>query len=382
MRAYKTELRLTDEQKNKILRTLGTCRFVYNMYLAHNKEVYEREKRFVSAMEFAKWLNNVFLPNNTDYSWIKEVSTKSVRKSIFNAETAFKRFFKKQSKFPKFKKKGKQDVKMYLDMNGNLKTILCERHRVKVPTLGWLQLKEYGYFPTNQIITGGTISVKAGHFYISVTTKESTTIAQSNTNEPIGIDLGVKFLATCSNGMVFNNINKSSDVKKLEKKLRREQRSLSRKLENKKGGGTATEGHNIRKSVLKVQRLHFKLSNIRSNYINNVISTLVKTKPEYITIEDLNISGMMKNRHLSKAIQNQCFYYFISKLAIKCSTHGIELRIVDRFFPSSKMCHACGKIKHDLKLSDRTYVCDCGYSEDRDKNASDNLVDAKVYRIA
>ena len=204
--------------------------------------------------------------------------------------------------------------------------------------------------------------------------------AVKSINQGIGIDLGIKDLAICSNKQVFENINKSKEVKRLEKKLEREQRSLSRMYENKKKGETTQK--NIQKQKRKVQRVYHRLDNIRTDYINKAIAEIVKTKPSYITIEDLNISGMMKNKHLSKAISQQKLYEFRTKLTNKCHQNNIELRIVDRWFSSSKICNCCGNVKKDLKLSDRTYICTCGYVADRDYNASLNLRDCKDYQIA
>ena len=157
-------------------------------------------------------------------------------------------------------------------------------------------------------------------------------------------------------------------------------RCLSHKYENRKKGESAQK--NIQKQKLKVQKLYHRLDNIRTDYINKTIAGIVKTKPSYITIEDLNISGLMKNRHLSKAVASQKFYEFRTKLRTKCDDNGIELSMVDRFYPSSKICHNCGCIKKELKLSDRSYDCVCGYVEDRDFNASLNLRDAKTYEVA
>lgn len=387
LKSYKTEIKPTKEQIQTINKTIGTCRFVYNFYLAHNKESYKKEKKFVSGMNFSKWLNNVYLKENPEYSWIKEVSSKSVKQSIMNADRAFKRFFKGQSKFPNFKKKGKSDVKMYFVKTDTKVIIPCERHRIKIPTLGWVRIKEKGYIPTNHdthIIKSGTVSYKAGRYYVSVLVEERESLKSELNNFGIGIDLGVKDFAICSNGITKKNINKTARLKKLEKQLKREQRCLSRKYEDykkrsKKGEATR---QNIQKQITKVQSLHQRITNIRTDYINKCISEIVKTKPSYITIEDLNVSGMMKNRHLSKAVAQQKFYEFRSKLDAKCKRNGIELRIVDRWFPSSKMCHNCGCIKTDLKLSNREYICDCGYHTDRDFNASLNLRDAKTYKIA
>lgn len=390
LKSYKTEINPTTEQKQKINRTIGVCRYIYNFYLAYNQEVYKTERRFVSGMDFSKWLNNEFIPNNSEFHWIKDVSSKSVKQSIMNAETAFKNFFKGKSGFPRFKKKTKSDVKMYFVKTDARVIIQCERHRIKIPTLGWVRLKEKGYIPTNPntyIIKSGSVSYKAGRYYVSVLVEEQEREKVRLNNFGLGIDLGLKDFAICSDGKTYKNINKSSQIRKLEKKLRREQRKLSRKYEsckklnkNLKRGATR---QNIQKQKLKVQKLHQRLDNVRTDYLNKVISELVKTKPMWITIEDLNVSGMMKNRHLSKAIAQQKFFEFRIKLLAKCNLHGIELRVVDRFYPSSKICHCCGSVKSDLRLSDRTYHCDeCGYTEDRDYNASLNLRDCQTYKIA
>ena len=259
----------------------------------------------------------------------------------------------------------------------------CERHRLKIPTLGWVRIKEKGYIPTSKdgyVVRSGTISIKAGRYYVSVLVELPDVKVASNNNEGIGIDLGIKDFAIISNGKTYKNINKSARLKKLEKQLRREQRCLSRKYENLKKGESTQK--NIQKQKLKVQKLYHRISNIRTDYINKVIAEIVKTKPSYITIEDLNVSGMMKNRHLSKAVASQKFYEFRTKLKAKCDENGIELRVVDRWYPSSKLCHCCGTIKKDLKLSDRIYRCGCGYVEDRDVNAALNLKDALTYKIA
>ena len=387
LKSFKTEINPSKEQIVKINKTIGTCRYIYNFYLAHNKELYDKGEKFKSGKSFSVWLNNEYLPNNPDKLWIKDVSSKAVKKSIENGCTAFMRFFNHQSNYPKFKKKDKSDVKMYFVRSDAKSTIKCERHRIKIPTFGWVRLKEKGYIPTTKdgyIIKSGTISKKAGRYYVSVLVELPEPNIINNSNDGIGIDLGIKDLAIVSDGKVFKNINKGSKVKRLEKRLRREQRRLSRKYEfrKKKGGITATASANIQKQKLKVQKLYHRLNNIRTDYISKTIAEIVKTKPSYITIEDLNVSGMMKNKHLSKAVASQKLYEFRTKLKAKCDDNGIELRIVDRWYPSSKLCHCCGAIKKNLKLSDRIYKCDCGYIEDRDFNASLNLRDALTYEIA
>ena len=382
LKSFKTEIDPTDGQKIKINKTIGTCRYVYNFYLGHNKSLYDKDEKFMTGKSFSVWLNNEYIPNNPNKAWLKEAYSKAVKKSIENAYTAFTRFFKHQSAFPNFKKKGKSDVKMYFVKN-NPKDCFCERHRINIPTLGWVRLKEKGYIPMTKDgwkIKSGTVSIKAGRYYVSVLVEISDTQVANNSNEGIGIDLGLKDLAVVSNGKTYKNINKSARIRRLEKQLRREQRCLSRKYENLKKGESTQK--NIQKQKLKVQRLHQKIDNIRTDYINKTIAEIVKTKPSYITIEDLNVSGMMKNKHLSKAVASQKFYEFRTKLKAKCDDNGIELRIADRWYPSSKMCHYCGSIKNALKLTDRIYRCSCGYTEDRDFNASLNLRDTVTYKVA
>ena len=383
LKSFKTEINPTEEQKARIRRTIGTCRYVYNFYLGHNKALHDNGEKFMTGKSFSLWLNNEYIPDNPDKTWIREVYSKAVKKSIEDGCTAFTRFFKHQSDFPKFKKKGKSDVKMYFVRN-NPKDCQCERHRLKIPTLGWVRIKEKGYIPTTKdgyMIRSGTVSVKAGRFYVSVLVEIPDVNIDNNSNEGIGIDLGLKDLAIVSNGKTYRNINKSAGLKKLEKQLIREQRSLSRKYENLKKG-ESTQRANIQKQRLKVQKLHHKMDNIRTDYINKTIAEIVKIKPSYITIEDLNVKGMMKNRCLSKAVASQKFYEFRTRLKAKCDENGIELRVADRFYPSSKTCHHCGSVRKNLKLSDRIYRCECGYVADRDLNAALNLKDAKTYRIA
>ncbi len=383
LKSFKTEINPTEEQKVKIRKTIGTCRYIYNFYLAHNKELHDNGEKFMSGKSFSVWLNNEYLPQNPDKLWIKEVSSKSVKRSIENGCVAFTRFFKHQSAFPNFKKKGKSDVKMYFVKN-NPKDCRCERHRMNIPSLGWVRMKEKGYVPTTKdgyVIKSGHVSIKADRYYVSVLIEIPNNKIANHSNEGIGIDLGLKDFAIVSNGKTYKNINKSAKLKKLEKQLIREQRSLSRKYENLKEG-ESTQRANIQKQKLKVQKVHHKIDDIRTDYINKTIAEMVKTKPSYITIEDLNVSGMMKNKHLSKAVASQKFYEFRTKLQAKCKENGIELRVVDRWYPSSKTCHCCGAIRKDLKLSDRIFQCDCGYIEDRDFNAALNLRDATTYEVA
>ena len=383
MKTYKTEILLSDEQKERFLRTIGTCRFVYNLFLQTNKELYEKNKdtdlpKYMNNFEFSKWINNVFIKNNPEYSWIKQVSSKSIRRTIDNANVAYTRFFRHQSKFPRFKKRDKNECRMYFVKTDAKAKIRCERHRIKIPTLGWCKLKEFGFIPTNKIVKSGTITKQAGRFYVSVRVEEDIEIKQRNKNDGLGIDLGVKNFAVLSDGARYKTLKQQ----KLNKRLVREQKALSRKYKakkkNKKEGATHK---NIEKPKLRVQKIYQRIANTRNDYQNKVIAEIIKREPSFITIEDLNVRGMMKNRHLSRAIANQGFSQFVSKLKYKCYLNGIELRQVGRFYPSSKTCCLCGQIKNDLKLSDRVYRCDCGNIIDRDYNASINLKNAREYKV-
>lgn len=383
MRTYKTEIILNSEQEEKFLRTIGTCRFVYNLFLQKNKELYEKNKdtdspKYMDNYEFSKWLNNEFIPNNPECSWIKEVSSKSIRHAIDNSNIAFRRFFKHESKFPRFKKRDRNECGMYFVRTNRNTKIKCERHRIKIPTLGWCKLKEFGFIPTNKPIKSGTITKQAGRFYVSVLVDEEVEIKQHNKGDGLGIDLGVKDFAVLSDGTKYKTLKQN----KLTKRLLREQKTLSRKYEAKKQNKKEDATYkNIDKQKLRVQRLHQRIANVRSDYQNKIIAEIIRREPSFITIEDLNVRGMMKNRHLSKAIANQGFSQFVNKLKYKCYLNGIELRQVDRFYASSKICCVCGQIKSDLKLSDRVYRCDCGNIIDRDYNASINLKNAREYKV-
>ena len=229
LKSFKTEINPTEEQKTKIRKTIGTCRFIYNFYLAHNKKLHEDGKKFMSSNKFRIWLNNEYLPQHPEYSWIKEAYSKAVTQSVNNGQTAFTRFFNHESAFPNFKKKGKSDVKMYFVKN-NPKDCHCERHRIKIPSLGWVRIKEKGYIPTTKdgyVIKSGSVSIKADRYYVSVLVEVSDNKTINHFDEGIGIDLGLKDFAIVSNGRTYQNINKSAKLKKLERQLIRQQSCIS-----------------------------------------------------------------------------------------------------------------------------------------------------------
>ena len=382
-KSIKIELKLTNEQKIQVNKTIGVERFIYNEYIKYNQEQYKSNNKFVSAFDFSKYINNVYLPNNPDKKWIKDVSSKSVKQAMIYGEKAFKKFFKGLSAFPVFKKKGKNELGAYFVKN-NKTDFEFYRHKIKIPTLKFVRVKEYGYIPKNANIKSGTISKIADRYFLSLVIEVEDTIKATNTNtKGLGVDLGIKDTAICSNGMVFKNINKTKKVKKIKKKIKREQRKMARSVEYSKSNKIKLkELKNFNKKKLKVQRLFYKLNCIRDDYNNKMVDEITRTKLKYITIENLKVSNMMKNKHLSKAIQEQNFYTIRTKLINKCKERNIELRLVDTFYPSSKTCSCCGNIKKDLKLNDRIYKCsNCGLEIDRDYNASINLEKAKVYKV-
>ena len=382
-KAIKIELKLTEEQKIKVNKTIGVERFIYNEYIKYNQEQYKLGNRFVSAFDFSKYINNVYLPNNPDKKWIKDVSSKSVKQAMIYGEKAFKNFFKGLNSFPVFKKKCKNEIGAYFVKN-NKTDFEFYRHKIKIPTLKFVRLKEYGYIPKNANIKSGTVSKIADRYFLSLVIEVDDIVPTFNTStKGLGIDLGVKSTAICSDGMVFANINKTKKVKKLKKKLKREQRSLSRSVEYSKSNNIKLKDlKNFSKKKLKLQRIFYRLSCIRNDYNNKIVNEITRTKLKYITIEDLKVSNMMKNKYISKVIQEQNFYTIRTKLIDKCKERNIELRTVDTFYPSFKLCSCCGNIKKDLKLKDRIYkCCNCGIEIDRDYNASINLEKAQNFKI-
>ena len=382
-KALKIELKLTVAQKIKVCQTIGTERFIYNEYIKYNQEQYKLGNKFISANDFSKYLNNIYLPNNPDKRWIKDVSSKSVKQAMTYGEKAFKRFFKGLSSFPIFKKKGRNELGAYFVKN-NKKDFEFYRHKIKIPTLKFVRVKEYGYIPKNTNIKSGTITKIANRYFLSLIIEVKDIVKTENTStKGLGIDLGIKDTAICSDGKIFKNINKTIKVKKLKKKLKREQRKMSRSIEYSKSKKIKLqELKNFNKKKLKVQKIFYRLNCIRDDYNNKMVNEITRAKLKYITIEDLKVSNMIKNKHLSKAIQEQNFYSIRTKLINKCKERNIELRLVDTFYPSSKICSCCGNIKKDLKLNDRNYKCyNCGIEMDRDYNASINLEKANIYKI-
>ena len=314
-----------------------------------------------------------------EYKWLNEVSSNVTKQAIKDACNTYKRFFKGQCKYPKFKSKKYSTPAFYQD---NCKIQFTDTH-VKVEgfsmskrrnkqKLNWIRLCEKGRIPTNCRYMNPRFTYDGLYWYVSVGFEVDITNTLAS-NEGIGIDLGIKDLAVCSNGSTYKNINKIQKVKKLEKRKRRLQRSISRRYEKNKKGVSYCKTSNIIKREKELLKVNKRLTNIRKNYLHQTTTEIIRRKPSFICMEDLNVRGMMKNRHLSKAVQQQGFYEFRRQIEYKSEWSNIPVIIADRFFPSSKLCSCCGTVKTDLKLSDRTYKCECGNVIDRDFQASLNL---------
>ena len=377
VKAIKVMLVPNNVQQTKMFQYAGASRFAYNWALAKEKENYEKGGKFILDTELRKEFTR--LRNSDEYAWLLNVSNNVTKQAIKDACSAYKNFFKGLQRYPRFKSKKKSTPKFYQD---NIKIQFSDTHvkfegfssskKINKQKQNWVRLAEHGRIPTNAKYMNQRISFDGLNWWISVCV-EFPDFKETLNDDGIGIDLGIKDLAVCSDGNTYKNINKSQTVKKLEKRKRRLQRSVSRKYEQNKEKGKYCKTNNIVKNEKLLLKVNHRLANIRKNYLNQTTSEIVNRKPRFICIEDLNVSGMMKNRHLSKAVQNQGFFEFRKQLECKCADNGIQLIVADRFYPSSKLCSCCGNIKKDLKLSDRVYRCGCGNVIDRDFQASLNL---------
>lgn len=388
MKAYKTEIYPTKDQIKLIHQTCGNVRYIYNQYIAFNFKRLDKNESIISGYDYSKMINH----DPTIPSWLKTVSSKALKQAIMNANDALWAYLKGDKGKPKFKKKSKYNS-FYLTQG-----IKVERHRIFLPTLKWVRLKEFGYIPKD--ISSVTVSVKNGRYYISCLSKTETDERVATSGEGIGIDFGLKdqFI---TKDQTIRSINKSKKVRKLEKKLRREQRSLSRRYESnmtnkvyyksgaKKGQLKSFEWirplhecKNLRKQQLIVNKLYERLSRIRTDYNRKALQSILKRKPSFIVIEDINVKGLMKNKHLSKAISQAQWYMSRVFLQQQCEKLGIELRLAPRFYPSSKLCSNCGYKNVNLKLKDRSWECpDCHVVHNRDENAAINLEKCVDYTV-
>jgi hypothetical protein len=377
IKSIKIRLYPNNKQITQLFQYAGCARFAYNWAIAKEQENYKQKNKFLSDNELRKEFTQ--LKKLPEYRWLNEVSNNVTKQAIKDACNAYKKFFKGQCKYPKFKSKKHSTPSFYQDTG---KIQFTDTH-VKVEgfsmskrrnkqKLNWIRLCEKEKIPINCKYFNPRFTYDGLYWYVSI----GIEVNDNNnlpSNDGVGIDLGIKNLAVCSDGNTYKNINKTQKVRKIEKKKRRLQRSISRRYEKNKKGGSYCKTSNIIKREKELLKVIKRLTNIRQNYLHQTTSEIIKRKPSFICMEDLNVSGMMKNKHLSKAVQQQCFYEFRKQIEYKSNWNNISVIIADRFFPSSKLCSYCGNIKKDLKLSDRIYKCECENIIDRDFQASLNL---------
>lgn len=378
IKAMKVMLIPNNIQKTKMFQYADASRFAYNWALFREKENYEKGGRFISDSDLRKEFTR--LRNSNEYAWLLNISNNVTKQAIKDACTAYKNFFKGLKEHPRFKSKKKSTPRFYQD---NVKIKFTDTHvkfegfspskKSNKQKVNWVKLAEYGRIPTNAKYMNPRISFDGLNWWISVCVEFPDYCKETLDNDGIGIDLGIKDLAICSDGNKYQNINKNQKVIKIEKQKRRLQRSISRSYEKNKKGKSYCKTNNIIKKEKELLRLNRRLTNIRHNHLHQTTSEIIKRKPSFICIEDLNVKGMMRNKHLSKAVQQQGFYEFRRQIEYKSAWNNIGVIVADRFFPSSKLCSCCGTVKKDLKLSDRIYKCKCGNVIDRDYQAALNL---------
>lgn len=368
-----------NKQKTKLMQCFGVSRFAYNWTLGKQQENYKNSGKFVTDNELRKEFTK--LKKTKEYEWLNQYSNNIPKQAIKDACDSYKRFFKGYSKFPRFKSKKKSRPSFYVD---NIKIKFSDTHvkleklsnstKKNKAKLNWVRLSENNRIPTDCKYINPRVTFDGINFWISVGIEYENNLELPQ-NNGIGIDLGIKDLAICSDKNVYKNINKTNKVKKIEKKRRRLQCQISRKYELNREGRSYKKTSNIKKLEKGLLKINHRLTNIRHNYLHQTTTEIINRKPIFIVLEDLNVSGMMKNKHLAKAVQQQCFYEFYRQIQYKCLWNNIKFIVADRFYPSSKTCSECGSVKKQLKLSDREYICEeCGCAIDRDLNASVNLM--------
>lgn len=368
-----------NKQQTKMFQYVGASRYAYNWALVREQENYRNGGKFISDNDLRKELTQ--LKKTEKYKWLNSISNNVTKQAIKDACDSYKRFFKGQSKFPRFKSRKRSKASFYQD---NVKIKFSETHvkleglssskKQNKQKLNWIKLCEKGKIPTDCKYSNPRITFDGLNWWISVGIEIEYNLSLP-INEGIGVDLGIKDLAICSDNYTYKNINKSKTIKKIENKRGRLQRQISRKYYLNKEGSNYKKTSNIKKLERQLLKVNHRLKNIRHNYLHQTTTEIVNRKPMFIVLESLNVVGMMKNKNLAKAIQQQCFYEFYRQIKYKSLWNNIKFIEADKWYPSSKTCSECGSIKKQLKLSEREYVCEkCGNIMDRDLNASINLM--------
>ena len=368
-----------DKQRTRLFQFAGSARYAYNWALSEERRNYTEAGKFLSDYELRRRFT-VF-KNEPDNRWLYTISNNVCKQAVKDAVIAYQKFFKGLAEHPKYKSRKRSKPSFYVDpikikftaTHVKLESI-AQSKRKNRQKANWFRMAEHERIPTDAKYSNPRISFDGLNWFLTVGIECEAPHPVASSNDGIGIDLGVKDLAICSYGHVYSNINKTSRVRRLKKKQRRLQRRISRKYEKNKKGGSYQKTRNIVKSEKQLLRVTHRLADIRTDYIQQITSEIVKREPSFIVMEDLNVTGMMRNKHLARVVQEQKFAEFIRIMRYKCDWHGISFITADRFYASSKTCSVCGHKKDDLRLSDRIYHCEyCGAVIDRDKNASMNL---------
>lgn len=398
---YKVELKLNNAQKVKIDSYIGVSRWVYNKFIEINNANYKEthdSKSYMNAYTFSKWFNNQYLKDNPEDIWVKDYYAKHVKQAMIDADTNMKAFFRHIRGKPKFRSFKKHQGSYYFCANGKSQPVKYDKYQIKLPKIGFVRYKERDYIPVGKEfrVVSGRIKERAGRYYLTALVEQPEYKKLKLTGEALGIDLGIKDFAILNTGEKYHNLNKTIKLRKLRKRLKRLQRKESRqyqdykqRLKNNKYERRATTDFNLAVTQDKILKLNGRITNILNDYQDKIIAHVVRTKPQYVAIEDLNVSGMIKNHHLAKQVQHQRFYRFRTRLINKCKWLGIPVHLVDRFYPSSKTCSQCGFYNEEFKsmgqkfLRIRKWTCpNCGSTMDRDINASENICITPKFKLA
>ncbi len=379
LKTVRVKLIPNKKQLTRLFQFAGSARYAYNWALEQEKKNYEAGGKFLSDYELRRRFT--MLKNEPENQWLYTISNNVCKQAVKDAIIAYQKFFKGLAEHPKYKSRKRSKPSFYADplkikftgTHVKLENIAQSKKRNR-QSANWFRLAEHERIPTGAKYSNPRISFDGLNWFLTVGIEVEAPEAIASTNDGIGIDLGVKDLAICSSGHIYRNINKMSRVRRLKKKQRRLQRKISRKYKLNKKGESYQKTRSIIRSEKQLLRVTHKLTDIRTNYIQQVTTEIIKREPSFIVLEDLNVKGMIKNKHLARAVQEQKLAEFIRIMQYKSEWHGISLITADRFYASSKICSICGNVKKDLKLSDRTYNCaHCGAVIDRDLNASINL---------
>lgn len=409
MKGFRVMLVPNKKQETRLFQYAGAARFAYNWALEKQMDSFQEGKGFIQERDLRKELT--ILKKQPEKEWMNTISNDVLKQAVKDLDQAYKRFFKEKKKpgyqpyskkflthmeqigkkpsyyqsrgHPKFKKK--KDLSRYGFYQDTAKVKITDTHvfleglskskRKNRLKQNWVLLAEKGYIPVGVKYQNPRITFDGLHWYLSVSVEvPSQREAIQPETDGIGIDLGVKEAAVCSDGRVYHNVNRTSKVKRLEKRKKRLQRSIARKYKINKKGESYCKTANIRKAETKLRKLDKRLKDIRHDNVLQIASKITDRKPMFVILENLNVKGMLLNKHLARSIQEQTFRETRKWMEWECQKKQIPVVIADQWFASSKLCSHCGHKKTDLKLKDRIYRCDkCGYQSDRDFNASLNL---------